>query len=134
MWRSPSSKLLPGKTTYVETRGGARRKNPKDPPVKNPADVQLFDMQNDPAESTNLQALRPEIVNQLAVLLNQYISEGRSLAVHIQWRSQAQYSHQNCDVHFHSFSTWSLVTEQVTQDILQFGRRLDDTLRHGGDR
>jgi arylsulfatase A-like enzyme len=58
--------------------GGTRRNNPKDPPVKNPADVQLFDMGNDRVESTNVQEQRPEIVKELAVLLDEYITEGRS--------------------------------------------------------
>ncbi len=58
--------------------GGTRRKNPKDPPVKNPADIQLFDMKHDSVESTNLQEQRPVIVKELAVLLHKYIAEGRS--------------------------------------------------------
>ena len=58
--------------------GGTRRTNPKDLPVKNPADIQLFDMKHDSVESTNLQEQRPEIVNELAVLLDKFITEGRS--------------------------------------------------------
>lgn len=58
--------------------GGSRRNNPKDPPVKNPADIQLFNMDQDVGESTNVQHERPEVVQSLAGLLNQYIDQGRS--------------------------------------------------------
>lgn len=58
--------------------GGTRRKNPRDPPVRNPAEVQLFDMERDSVESSNLQEERPEIVKELAVLLYKYITDGRS--------------------------------------------------------
>jgi arylsulfatase A len=58
--------------------GGTRRANPKDPLVKNPAEIQLFDMGNDPAESTNLQAAHPERVEALGRLLGEFIARGRS--------------------------------------------------------
>ena len=40
--------------------------------------IQLYDLLNDPAESNNLQALETEKVEELKVLLNRYIFEGRS--------------------------------------------------------
>jgi arylsulfatase A-like enzyme len=40
--------------------------------------VQLYDMQADPGETTNLQADRPEKVRELLSLLKRYVAEGRS--------------------------------------------------------
>lgn len=61
---------------------GNGMKKPKDtgdmPPVKNPADLQLFDLRTDPTESTNAQADHPDIVAELRQLLAQYIRNGRS--------------------------------------------------------
>ena len=55
---------------------------PKDtgdmPPVLNPADIQLFDMENDPTETTNVQADHPETVMEMKKLLAKYINDGRS--------------------------------------------------------
>jgi arylsulfatase A-like enzyme len=62
----------------LSTGGGTRRKNPKDMPVINPADIELFDMENDPGESTNVQHLHPEVVEELKTLLARYIDDGRS--------------------------------------------------------
>jgi hypothetical protein len=39
---------------------------------------QLYDMENDTAETTNLWAERPEIVQELTVLLDRYRERGRS--------------------------------------------------------
>jgi arylsulfatase A len=58
--------------------GGTRRLNPKSQPVINPAAIQLFDMENDPCESTNIQHLHPEIVEELRLLISTYIEQGRS--------------------------------------------------------
>lgn len=47
-------------------------------PVNNPANVQLFNMKADPAESTNVQAVYPKTVSELQTLLTKYILQGRS--------------------------------------------------------
>ncbi|TLX71802.1 hypothetical protein E9993_19680 [Labilibacter sediminis] len=62
----------------LATGGGTRRKNPKDKPVINPADIELFDMEKDAGEITNVQHLHPEVVKELKFLLAQYIDNGRS--------------------------------------------------------
>jgi arylsulfatase A-like enzyme len=61
-----------------DNKGGSRRKNPKDRPVINAADLLLFDMENDAVESTNLSAEYPEVVESLKKLLAEYINNGRS--------------------------------------------------------
>jgi len=48
------------------------------PPVKNPAKVQLFDMQADPTETVNVQADHPETVQSMKVALAKIINDGRS--------------------------------------------------------
>ncbi|MEH6550570.1 MAG: arylsulfatase [Pseudomonadales bacterium] len=60
--------------------GGTRRKNPKDEdqPVLPAGERQLFNMDQDPTERTNLQATHPEIADQLTRLLASYINNGRS--------------------------------------------------------
>jgi len=40
--------------------------------------VQLFDLERDPTERTNLQAAQPEIVSRLTALLERYRTTGRS--------------------------------------------------------
>ena len=40
--------------------------------------VQLFDLEADPAEKTNLQAAHPDIVRRLTTLLESYRKNGRS--------------------------------------------------------
>ncbi|MCK4748946.1 MAG: sulfatase-like hydrolase/transferase, partial [Bacteroidales bacterium] len=62
----------------LHEKGGTRRHNPKDQPVINPAEIQLFDMENDPSETTNIQHLHPEVTEDLMSLLARYIREGRS--------------------------------------------------------
>lgn len=62
----------------LHEEGGTRRHNPKDKPLINPAEIQLFDMEADPSETTNIQHLNPEVVLALTELLTGYISEGRS--------------------------------------------------------
>lgn len=62
----------------LHEKGGTRRHNPKDKPLVNPADIQLFDMDKDPGETTNLQHLHPEIVKNMKELLSGYIKNGRS--------------------------------------------------------
>jgi arylsulfatase A len=41
-------------------------------------DVQLYDMLNDPSESTNVQSVHPDVVDKLTQLMEQYIENGRS--------------------------------------------------------
>lgn len=62
----------------LANNGGTRRINPKDKPVLNPASIELFDMENDAAETTNVQHLYPEVVEELKILLAKYIDRGRS--------------------------------------------------------
>jgi len=62
----------------LHEKGGTRRHNPKDGPVSNPAALQLFDMEKDPSETTNVQHLHREKVEQLSMLLANYIAKGRS--------------------------------------------------------
>ncbi len=59
---------------------GTRRHNPKDTEIKNPGDIQLFDMAKDPGESINLAAQHPTQVRRLKTLLTGYIEQGRSTA------------------------------------------------------
>lgn len=54
---------------------GGRTKVPKGLPP-----VQLYDMENDPAETTNLQAENPEVVKELKALLERYKKLGRSVS------------------------------------------------------
>jgi len=61
-----------------DNKGGSRRRNPKDKPVINAADLLLFDMEKDAVESTNLSAEYPEVVESLKKLLAEYINNGRS--------------------------------------------------------
>ncbi|VGO16278.1 Arylsulfatase [Pontiella desulfatans] len=61
-----------------DNHGGSRRKNPKDKPVINSADLLLFDMQNDVEETTNVAAEHPEVVDGLKRLLAEYVNNGRS--------------------------------------------------------
>jgi arylsulfatase A-like enzyme len=63
---------------HLDNKGGSRRTNPKDLPVINSADLLLFDMENDAAESTNLSAQHPEVVEDLKQLLADHINRGRS--------------------------------------------------------
>jgi len=41
-------------------------------------EVQLYDMLNDPSESTNVQSAHPDVVDKLTQLMEQYIENGRS--------------------------------------------------------
>lgn len=45
------------------------------------AEVQLYDLENDPEESVNVEAEYPEVVEELRALLRRYVDEGRSTAV-----------------------------------------------------
>jgi len=41
-------------------------------------DVQLYDMLDEPSESTNIQSAHPDVVDKLTQLMEQYIENGRS--------------------------------------------------------
>ena len=62
----------------LHDQGGTRRKNPADKPVKNPADLQLFDMDKDSSETINIQHEFPEKVTELTMLLADFVNRGRS--------------------------------------------------------
>ncbi len=72
--------LRVGKWKLIFTHdAGSNRKDPKDKPIiGNPADLQLFDMENDPYETNNLQANKPKVVLRLKQLMKQYVIDGRS--------------------------------------------------------
>jgi arylsulfatase A len=57
---------------------GSRRKDPKDKPVKNPGQIQLFDMELDVEESKNVANENPQVVTELKMLMASYINKGRS--------------------------------------------------------
>jgi len=57
---------------------GSIRIDPKDKPVINPGKLQLFNMEIDEVESTNLGIENPEVVMELKKLMAKLISEGRS--------------------------------------------------------
>jgi len=57
---------------------GSRRIDPKDKPVINSGELQLFNMEIDEIESTNVAAENPEVVTELKILMATLISEGRS--------------------------------------------------------
>ncbi len=61
-----------------DENGGSRRRNPKDKPIINSASLQLFDMEKDAVESTNLSAEYPEVVDALKQVLADQIKNGRS--------------------------------------------------------
>jgi len=61
-----------------DAKGGSRRKNPKDKPVKNSAEFLLFDMDRDAVESTNLSQEHPEVVMELKMLLADFVNKDRS--------------------------------------------------------
>lgn len=58
--------------------GGLSAPRPGSPEEKGLPPVQLFDLQEDPRERTNLQARHPEIVTRLTALLDEYRASGRS--------------------------------------------------------
>ena len=62
----------------LDNRGGSKRGNESKNPVINPADVFLFDMDNDEKETTNLSLELPEVVESLKKELAEMIVKGRS--------------------------------------------------------
>jgi arylsulfatase A len=63
-----------------DEKGGTRRVNPKDKPLINPAKIQLFNLEADPSETTNLQVQHPEVVKKMHSDLLALIEAGRSNA------------------------------------------------------
>jgi len=61
-----------------DENGGSRRVNPKDKPIVNSAPLQLFDIEKDVVESTNLSFKYPEVVESLKRDLARIICNGRS--------------------------------------------------------
>ena len=61
-----------------DENAGSRRVDPKDKPVINPGEIQLFNMQTDAIESTNVAAQNIDIVEDLKKLMAKFINEGRS--------------------------------------------------------
>jgi arylsulfatase A len=57
---------------------GSRRKDPKDLPVENPNKIQLFNLDKDVKEKTNIIALYPEKTAYLTGLMAKLINNGRS--------------------------------------------------------
>ena len=57
---------------------GSRRVDPKDKPLINPGEIQLFNMETDAIESTNVAAQHIDIVEDLKKLMAKFINEGRS--------------------------------------------------------
>jgi len=57
---------------------GSRRSDPKDKPVINPGDIQLFDMKNDKRELVNVASNHPEVVKQLTIKMKSILKNGRS--------------------------------------------------------
>lgn len=57
---------------------GSRRTDPKDKPVINPGEVQLFDMTNDYKELVNVVKDHPDIVNEMTDKMSALIDNGRS--------------------------------------------------------
>jgi len=62
----------------LHEKGGSGRRNPKDKPVVNSDFFQLFDMDKDPEESTNLLRTYPEKARELQAELSELIHNGRS--------------------------------------------------------
>jgi arylsulfatase A-like enzyme len=58
--------------------GGLSAPRPGSPEEKDLPPVQLFDLQDDPVERTNLQARHPDVVTRLTALLDHYRAAGRS--------------------------------------------------------
>ena len=57
---------------------GSRRTDPKDKPVINPGEIQLFDMSNDFKELVNVAKDHPEVVNEMTNTMSALIENGRS--------------------------------------------------------
>jgi arylsulfatase A-like enzyme len=73
-----------------DAKGGSRRKNPKDKPVKNAGEILLFDMDKDEVESTNLSKEHPDVVKELKMLLADFVNKGRSTPGAVQENDPAE--------------------------------------------
>ncbi len=69
-----------GKWKLIFSSGSGGWGSPKDAEATTLGmpDVQLYDMLNDPSESTNVQSAHPDVVDKLTQLMEQYIENGRS--------------------------------------------------------
>jgi len=81
---------------------GSRRVDPKDKPVINPGEIQLFNMENDVVESTNVAAKNLAVVEELKKLMASYISNGRSTAGEKQKNDEAPKGWKNL-THFEKY-------------------------------
>lgn len=81
---------------------GSRRKDPKDKPVINPGEIQLFNMETDVMESTNVASENPEVVKELKMLMASFINEGRSTIGKKQENDPAPKGWKNVD-HFKEY-------------------------------
>ena len=81
---------------------GSRRKDPKDKPVINPGEIQLFNMETDVVESTNVASSNPEVVKELKKLMASYINNGRSTKGKIQQNDPTPKGWKNID-HFKEY-------------------------------
>ncbi|WDE96484.1 arylsulfatase [Lentisphaera profundi] len=62
----------------MDPHAGSKRKDGFSTPVKNPAAIQLFDLDQDPSQTINLQHQNPEIVSRMKKQLMSIIDNGRS--------------------------------------------------------
>lgn len=83
---------------------GSRRKDPKDKPVINPGDIQLFNMETDAVESTNVASQNPEVVKELKMLMAKFINDGRSTKGKIQQNDPTPKGWKNIS-HFKEYLT-----------------------------
>jgi arylsulfatase A-like enzyme len=69
-----------GKWKLIFSSGSGGWGSPKDAEATTLGmpEVQLYDMLNDPSESTNVQSAHPDVVDKLTQLMEQYIENGRS--------------------------------------------------------
>lgn len=65
------------KLCLCQGSGGWSAPKPGKSPKGAPA-IQLFDLENDPAEAVNVAMENPEVVKDLSILLQQYVADGRS--------------------------------------------------------
>lgn len=68
------------KLAFCPDSGGWSDPRPGSAPAEGLPPVQLYDMRNDPAERTNLEAAHPEIVGRLTALMEALVERGRSTA------------------------------------------------------
>lgn len=81
---------------------GSRRRDPKDKPIINPGQIQLFNMELDAVESTNVATQFPEIVEDLKKLMAKFINQGRSTKGKIQKNDPAPKGWKNVS-HFKTY-------------------------------